>query len=62
MANYIKIKGVELMQSHIAMARKGSWVLGERENIEEKKRGLRKLKREAERRSDEGNALKGKTT
>ena len=50
------------MQSHIAMARKGSWVLGERENIEEKKRGLRKLKREAERRSDEGNALKGKTT
>jgi len=26
MANYIKIKRVKLMQSHIAMAREGNWI------------------------------------
>jgi len=61
-ANYTKIKRVELMESCITIARKGNWVLEKWEDIEEVERGIGKLKKEAEGRSDKDNRLNGKTT
>ena len=62
MANYGKIKRVELPQSHIAMAVEGNWNLEEWEGIEKEKGGTEKLRREIVERLDEDNALEGKMT
>jgi len=60
MANYSKIKRVELLQCCIAMAVKGNWNLKEWESIEKVERGTEKLRREAAGRLDEDNVLESK--
>ena len=50
------------MQSHITIVVEGNWTLKKREDIEEVKRRIEKVKRDAEGRLDEDNTLKGKTT
>jgi len=62
MANYSKIKRVELPQSHIIMVVEGNWNPEEWEDIEEVEKGIEKLRKEAEERLDEDNGLKDKTT
>ena len=62
MANYSKIKRVEPLQSHITMAEKEKWNLEKWEGIEEIEKGKEKLRREAAKRLDEDNALKGNMT
>ena len=62
MANYIKFKRVKLMQSCIAMEIEENWTLEEWEDIEEVERGIEKLRREIEGRSEEDNMLEGKIT
>ena len=61
MANYSKIKRVELLQSRIAMAVEGNWNLEKWEDIEEVERRTGKLRREAAGRLDEDNALESVT-
>ena len=62
MANYIKFKRVELMQSCITMAMEENWTLEEWEDIEKVEREIEKLRREIEGRSEEDNMLEGKIT
>jgi len=62
MANYIKIKRVELMHSHIATTVEGNWVLEKWDDIGEVIDRIRKLEREVEGRIDKYNVLKSKTT
>jgi len=60
MANYSKIKRVEMSQNHIVMAVEGNWNTEEQEDIEEVKRRIGKLRRGVAGRLDEGNVLEGK--
>ena len=62
MANYSKIQRVEPPWSCIAVVVEGNWNLEEQEDIEKVERGTEKLRREAARRLDKGNALESKTT
>jgi len=62
MANYIKIKRVELAQSCIIITVEGNWTLEEWEGIEDVEREIRNLKREVEGRIDKDNVLKSKMT
>ena len=52
MANYIKIKKVESMQSRIATTVEGNWILEKWDNIKDIVRRVRKLGREVEERSN----------
>ena len=60
MANYIKIKRDESMQSCITTTTRGNWVLEKQENIESVVRRLEKLKREVKEGPNKDNALKSK--
>jgi len=60
MANYIKIKRDESMQSCITTTIRGNWVLEKQENIESVVRRLEKLKREVKEGPNKDNALKSK--
>jgi len=62
MANYIKIKRVELMQSCIATTVEENWILEKCDDIGEVMDKIRKLEREVEGRIDKDNALESKTT
>jgi len=62
MANYIKTKRVESMWSCITTAVEGNWTPEEGEDLEEIERRMGKVRRDAEERLDEDNALEGKTT
>ena len=62
MANYSKIKRVELPQSRIIMVVEGNWNPEEWEDIEEVEKGIEKLRKEAEERLDKDNGLEDKTT
>jgi len=62
MANYSKIKRVEPLWGHIAMAVEGNWNLEEQKDIEEVERRTEKQKRETAGRLDEDNVLESKTT
>jgi len=57
MANYSKIKRVEPLWGHIAMAVEGNWNLKEQEDREEIERRTGKLRRETAERLDEDNML-----
>ena len=62
MANYIKIKRVELMRSCIGTTVEENWVLEKCDDIGEVMDKIRKLEREVEGRIDKDNALESKTT
>jgi len=60
MANYSKIKRVEMSQSRIATAVEGNWNTEEQKDIAEVKRRTEKLRRGVAGRLDEGNMLGSK--
>ena len=61
MANYGKIKRVELTWSYITTTVGGNWVSEKQEDIGSVVRRLEKLKREVEEEFDKDNMLKSKT-
>jgi len=62
MANYIKIKRIELARHYITTTVKGNWVLEKWDDIGEVIDRIRKLKREVEGRIDKDNMLERKIT
>jgi len=62
MANYIKIKRIELTRHYITTTVKGNWVLEKWDDIGEVINRIRKLKREVEGRIDKDNMLERKIT
>ena len=62
MANYSKIKRIELMWSCIGTIVGGNWNLKNQKDIEKLGRRTEKLRSEAARRLDEDNMLESKTT
>jgi len=62
MANYIKIKRIELTRHYITTTVKGNWVLEKWDDIGEVIDRIRKLKREVEGRIDKDNMLERKIT